>query len=78
MGDNGHIFVIDANHNCIRLFTINGEYRSGLMKKGQYGITICKWSNVARKHPLSSSINWENVQQYSLYVMCDQDGLLSL
>ena len=34
--DNGHIFVCDINHHCVRVFSTDGEFISCLVTEGQH------------------------------------------
>ena len=61
MDDNEHIFVPDTNHNCIRLFTINGEYRSCLVRKGQNGIVDMIMVKCCKKASSVVINHWETV-----------------
>ena len=61
MDDNGHVFVVDTNHDCIRLFTIDGEYRSCLVRKGQHSIKDMKMIRYCKKTSSVIIDHWESV-----------------
>ena len=37
--DNGHIFVCDTNHQCVRVFSTDGEFISCLVKKREHELS---------------------------------------
>ena len=37
--DNGHIFVCDTNHHCVRVFSKEGKFISCLVKKGEHELS---------------------------------------
>ena len=45
--EDGHVFVLDFNNNCIHMFTVNGKYITTLLREGEEGLgqmKVIRWS----------------------------------